>query len=172
MQRMISAMLLLAMVICLLPVNAIALPQEAADAAAQLNTGFSEVTSLREENVKHFSLGNGTYQAVVYGHPVHYQDENGTWQDIENTLTLQTVNGTRQYANDRVAFAQTYRADSELMRLQKGDYGISMSLISEPNTSVMARSNAAAANAAVTNANKQIASIDQAMKATWSSNVK
>ena len=171
-QRVISAMLLLAMVICLLPTNVIALPQETAEATAQLNSGFSEVTSLREENVKHFSLGNGTYQAVVYGHPVHYQDENGVWQDIDNTLTLQTVNGNRQYANDRVAFAQSYRADSELMRLQKGDYSISMQLIPESNTSVMARSNVTAANAAVTNANKQITSIDQAMNASWSSNVK
>ena len=171
-QRMISATLLLAMVICLLPTNVIALPVLDADATAQLNTGFAEVTSLREENVKHFSLGNGTYQAVVYGHPVHYQDENGTWQDIDNTLTLQTVNGTKQYANDRVAFAQTYRADSELMRLQKGDYSISMQLIPESNASVMARGNVATANATVTNANKQITSIDQALNASWSSNIK
>lgn len=68
-QRIISAMLLLAMVLCLLPTNVIALPVLDADATAQLNSGFSELTSLREENVKHFSLGNGTYQAVVYGPP-------------------------------------------------------------------------------------------------------
>lgn len=171
-QRMISAMLLLAMVICQLPTNVIALPVLDADATAQLNSGFSELTSLREENVKHFSLGNGTYQAVVYGHPVHYQDENGTWQDIDNTLTLQTVNGTQQYTNDRVAFAPTYRANAQLMRLQKGDYSISMSLISNASASTMSTTNISSSNAAVTNANKQIASIDQAMNASWSSNVK
>ena len=31
----------------------------------------AEEISLREENVKHFRLSNGTYQAVVYGSPVH-----------------------------------------------------------------------------------------------------
>ena len=41
-----------------------------------------EITSLREENVKHFRLADGTYEAVVYTHPVHRKDENGVWQDI------------------------------------------------------------------------------------------
>ena len=31
----------------------------------------AEEISLREENVKHFRLSNGTYEAVIYGSPVH-----------------------------------------------------------------------------------------------------
>ncbi len=48
-----------------------------------------ELTGLREENVKHFRLANGTYQAVVYEQPVHRKDDAGLWQDIDNRLTVQ-----------------------------------------------------------------------------------
>ena len=36
-----------------------------------------EVVGLREENVKHFDLGNGTFQAVAFGGPVHTLDADG-----------------------------------------------------------------------------------------------
>ena len=38
---------------------------------------LSEVISRREENVKHFDIGNGMYQAVTYGTAVHRKDANG-----------------------------------------------------------------------------------------------
>ena len=44
-----------------------------------------EIPELRGEYEKHFSLSDGTYSAVVYPYPVHY-DSNGTWQEIDNTL--------------------------------------------------------------------------------------
>ena len=44
-----------------------------------------EISELRGEYEKHFSLSDGTYSAVVYPYPVHY-DSNGTWQEIDNTL--------------------------------------------------------------------------------------
>ena len=34
-----------------------------------------EVNSMREENVKHFRLSNGTFMAAVYDEPVHYFDK-------------------------------------------------------------------------------------------------
>ena len=40
---------------------------------------LSEVVSRREENVKHFDLGHGRFQAVAYGNAVHRKDENGVW---------------------------------------------------------------------------------------------
>ena len=44
-----------------------------------------EIPELRGEYEKHFSLSDGTYSAVVYPYPVHY-DSNGTWWEIDNTL--------------------------------------------------------------------------------------
>ena len=51
------------------------------------NDVISEREELREENVKHFLLSDGTSRAVVYEGPVHYLD-NGAWRDIDNTLSL------------------------------------------------------------------------------------
>ena len=53
----------------------------------------SEVESLREENVKHFSLPDGTYEAIIYTEPVHRKDKDGIWQDIDNTIELTTEVG-------------------------------------------------------------------------------
>ena len=47
-----------------------------------------EVNSLREENVKHIHMADGSYLAVVYDNTVHFQDENGEWQEIDNRLTF------------------------------------------------------------------------------------
>ena len=44
-----------------------------------------EEEELREETVKHFRLDDGSYIAVQYGTPVHYED-NGQWVDYDNTL--------------------------------------------------------------------------------------
>ena len=46
-----------------------------------------EDVSRREENVKHFRLEDGTYMAAQYDTAVHTLDENGEWQDIDNTLS-------------------------------------------------------------------------------------
>ena len=47
-----------------------------------------EIPEERETSVKHFRLSNGSYLAAQYDYPVHYQDENGQWQDYDNSLTL------------------------------------------------------------------------------------
>lgn len=46
----------------------------------------TEILSRRERTIKHFNLGNGIYQAVSYGMPVHRRDANGEWIDIDNRL--------------------------------------------------------------------------------------
>lgn len=57
-------------------------------------TIVSEETSLRDVNSKHFLMSDGTYAAVAYDMPVHYeQDEN--WVEIDNTLVPATMIGDR-----------------------------------------------------------------------------
>lgn len=46
---------------------------------------LQEEVALREEYTKHFALDNGAMMAVVYPYAVHYE-ENGAWEDIDNTL--------------------------------------------------------------------------------------
>ena len=47
---------------------------------------IGEAEHKRTEDTKYFELDDGTTIAAVYAMPVHYQDENGAWQDIDNTL--------------------------------------------------------------------------------------
>ena len=46
---------------------------------------LSEEASKREEYVKHFRMSDGTYQAVQYETPVHFENNN-EWVEYDNTL--------------------------------------------------------------------------------------
>ena len=91
-----------------------------------------EVTSLREENVKHFRLSDGTYEAIVYAEPVHRKDKDGVWQEIDNTIELQNYRGLAKYETQdlRISFASSFRANSEIFTLNENGYSVSMSLLS------------------------------------------
>ena len=45
-----------------------------------------EDTTLRDATTKHFRNKDGSYSAMTYPQPVHFQDPNGDWQEIDNTL--------------------------------------------------------------------------------------
>ena len=64
--------------------------EEAASEAEPAVLG--EITELREENVKHFRMDNGTYTAVMYDQPVHYIDSEGEWQNVDNSLVYHPNN--------------------------------------------------------------------------------
>ena len=72
-----------------------ALQAQAADAPADAPAEvLFEEASLREETVKQFRMSDGSYVAVQYDTPVHYQDEDGAWQDIDNRLNETTASYT------------------------------------------------------------------------------
>ncbi|MCL2843478.1 MAG: DNRLRE domain-containing protein, partial [Oscillospiraceae bacterium] len=50
-----------------------------------------ELVHLRESNVKHFRMSDGSIIAVMYDTDVHFQDEDGEWVDIDNSLRLDTA---------------------------------------------------------------------------------
>jgi len=95
----------------------------------------SEVESLREENVKHFRLADGTYEAIVYSQPVHRKDKEGVWQDIDNTIELKTYAKASKYAtrDSRITFADRFTNNAELFTLSENGYSISMQLLSNGN---------------------------------------
>ncbi len=47
---------------------------------------IGELTDKRTENTKQFLYNNGTVVVAQYDTAVHYLDENGEWQDIDNSL--------------------------------------------------------------------------------------
>ncbi|MBR7099289.1 MAG: RHS repeat protein, partial [Clostridia bacterium] len=85
-----------------------------------------EVVDRREETVKHFRTEDGSFTAVQYNVPVHEKDENGEWQDIDNTLS----ESGNEYAtsNARIKFAKKTTGNSTLFELHDGNRKITISL--------------------------------------------
>ena len=102
----------------------------AAESKAETQTS-TEVTALREENVKHFDMGNGTYQAIMYSHPVHKKDSEGNWQDIDFGMSLTRSASASVYTSKAAgaAFAASYTPDASIMTLNGEACAISMSLV-------------------------------------------
>ena len=101
--RILSFVLTIVMIILALPLSSIALDGEisAADDADTVEVAYEiieeenrfqtgdrivEIVERREENVKHFRLPDGSYEAVAYAKPVHRKNADGVWQDIDNAL--------------------------------------------------------------------------------------
>ena len=86
-----------------------------------------EVTEMREENIKHFRLEDGSYVAVMYDQPVHYYDEDSSWVDIDNSLT---EGASEIYTSDaRIKFAKKITGNGNLFTLHSGDGKITLSLV-------------------------------------------
>lgn len=136
--RLLSLILVLAMLIQMIPPQALALSSNEDSVVASVTepepqpvvTVLGEVEELREEDTKHFRLSDGSFVAVSYGLPVHYENEDGQWQDIDNSLSLETSTNTYQltHADTAVSFNSTL-ADGTLLTTSKGDVSISMSLL-------------------------------------------
>ena len=87
-----------------------------------------EVESLREESVKHFRLEDGSYVAAQYNYPVHYADEDGKWQDIDNTLES-AIGGVYATSNARIKLAKKITGNETLFALKDGNTKLSFGLI-------------------------------------------
>ena len=86
-----------------------------------------EVADLREEGVKHFHLEDGSYVAAQYAYPVHYLDDSGEWQDIDNSLT--ESGGMLANSTARIKFAKKITGNSTLFTLHDGNTKLTMSLV-------------------------------------------
>ena len=96
--------------------------------ATETEQGKSEVLviceeeDLREENVKHFKLSDGTSKAVIYTQPVHYRDSEGKLVDIDNALTL---NGNEYSAKNKLEIKLASKSGSSgLISIKDGEYKI------------------------------------------------
>lgn len=127
--RSIAMFLTLAMVFQLLPLSAFAAGNDADsynDNSYERLSEVFEVESLREENVKHFRLEDGTYIAAQYTVPVHYLDENGEWQNIDNSLVS---SGSEYSTSDaKIKFAKKITGNENMFTIHDGNYKITMGL--------------------------------------------
>ena len=155
--KIISLALVIVMLVQLTPMSVFATgfktgEPASIDAVAELNTetaGKKEFTaedvleeeaSLREETVKHFRMSDGSFVAVDYGYAVHYKDDNGEYQDIDNSLVASaapatvSLNGTasasRITATERennITFASNSTDNGALVTIGDGDKYVKMS---------------------------------------------
>ncbi len=140
---------------------------------ALLESERTDVVTLREENIKHFALGNGIYQAIAYSHPIHELDDYGIWRDIDFSLKLTENRSNRMYTSDvfGVAFAEKYIEDMPLMTLDDEVGCITMTLIS-PNDGVKTQNNGHSEIVAdVKNPNNSFQTIEDAKIADFSSKI-
>jgi len=104
--RSLAVLLAILMLVAIFPMSVLA--QMLEDGSAETLTPYNdepfELVELREENVKHFQNADGTVVAAIYPNAVHYKDDDGTWQDIDNTLTGGLVNYSD--ARERVKFVK------------------------------------------------------------------
>ena len=140
--RLLSAILTVVLLLQIAPLQAFAAADTgtADDGSGALLSGtetvpaadvVGEVESLRTEEGKHFRLSDGSYLAVSYGTPVHYQDASGRWQEIDNTLTFRPDTDSYATAQSGDAFTafSADLADGHLATAVSGDTSVSMGLL-------------------------------------------
>lgn len=144
-QRGLSFLLALVLVFELAPTLVKANDDELEDdvIVEDINPGESssvvigEVTELREENIKHFRMEDGSYIAVDYGMPVHYTEDGETWIDIDNTLRF-VAPGTAaaqmyvaENGTNTTSFAADFTPDCFLLSSESDGCRVTMSLLQE-----------------------------------------
>lgn len=129
--KSLAAFLSVLMILTALPLSAFAIDMGTSDYSSDdhsfdRQSEAFEVVELRDESVKHFRLEDGSYVAAQYDAPVHYLDENGEWQNIDNSLS---DNGSEySTTNARIKFAKKITGNENLFTLHDGNYKITMSL--------------------------------------------
>ncbi len=154
MKRGISFVLCIAIAVCFLPqtvlseVGNILTDLAARDANAIFEDSITdnndsnvyvlgEVVEQRTETTKSFRMSDGSYFMADYGQTIHFSDENGKWQDYNNTLSFESEDNNEDddfngysigESNITVKLANNSNS-SNLIKITKGDYKISMHLV-------------------------------------------
>lgn len=143
--RLAAMILFLAMIFCAIPQSVLA---EASEALNNLLTNESdtvpvsdgdvyvlgEVIDSRTESSKTFRMSDGSFVAADYGKPIHYSDENGDWQDYDNTLSYSDAVDSEDIAGygtseSDISIKLANNSNSgNLLKIQINGYKISLSL--------------------------------------------
>lgn len=152
--KLINMLLILVLLLAAVPQNVIAetvvddlegqleaTSIEPADDIGMTTADITELIDRRERNIKHFQMPDGSVKMIVYGSDVHRKNAAGTWQNIDNRLTLSAgILGSRYTTSDaRVSFARDLIDDDEqsLVTLQEDDYILSMTPIVMGGVSIL-----------------------------------
>ena len=151
-KRMVSLLLTIIMVINLLPLGIFAEEVKSASQIGQTSSKpaeeptriVEEVPSKRTEFTKEFKLNNGLHMVAVYPEAVHFETEDGQWEDIDNTLTLTGFGNNAVYTNTagvwEVSFPQSMNSTKQVSISKDGytlAFGMAGQLRRDPNAEIM-----------------------------------
>lgn len=94
---------------------------------------IGEVSGSREANAKHYRHKDGTYTLAEYAQDIHFKNNDGEWEDIDNTLILKDnkLSNTNQPAyvpkasSDDVRIPQDF-SNGQAVTVYKDDYEITI----------------------------------------------
>jgi len=79
-------------------------------------TVAEEIKEKRGRFEKHYLLSDGTFMAISYAEAVHEQDEDGVWQEIDNTLSYDSKSGS--YKTTGKSFTAEFSTESSAAKLK------------------------------------------------------
>ena len=148
--RILATFLSIALLICALPQSVLAQISDLLNASeSQLTTEepsvtldpsvyvLGEVIDSRTETSKTFRMSDGSFIAADYGKAIHYADENGAWEDYDNTLAFSEASARDVEdmagfinAGNNVSIKLANNSNSNnLLKLTMGTYKVSMHLV-------------------------------------------
>ena len=128
--KFISCLLSVLLVIMSLPISAFAvnLGNTSSPPVSQeeANHDIVEIVNMRTATDKYFRLDDGSYYVAHYNSDVHYLDDNGVWQDIDNSLA---VNGSEIATdNAKIKLAKKTTGNGEIITIHDGNRKLSLAL--------------------------------------------
>ena len=97
------------------------------DEAELESPAIYEAVDLRDTNTKHFRLPDGSYVAAQYDYPVHYINDRGEFEDINNTLSS---SGSEFSTGDsRIKFIKKITGNGNIFTLHENNTKITMGLV-------------------------------------------
>ena len=129
--KFIAGLLSVLLVIMSLPVSAFAIDLSGDTSPPTIsqeeaNHDFVEIVDMRTATDKYYRLDDGSYYVAHYNSDVHYLDDNGVWQDIDNSLA---VNGSEiTTSNAKIKLAKKTTGNGEIFTIHNNNRKLSLSL--------------------------------------------
>ena len=173
-KQMLSLSIAILLVISIIPFSGSAhqvsnIPKQTDPTCVTIAT--TEITALRDETTKHYAMGDGTVQAVSFGHPIHELDENGQWQNIDFSLFLKHSRNISLYTSEAsgVAFPATYQKNQPIVSLSQEGCFLSMTLL--PGQAISTSETTAKVDAKLRSAQNSFATAEDAASASFSNTI-
>ena len=129
--RLVAAILSIAIALMSLPLTVFADELgrlfENQETEAVTEKELFEVLEKRTATSKTFRLEDGSFYIAQYDSDIHYLDENGVWQEIDNTLTAHGSEISTK--NAKIKFAKKTNGSNKIFTIHNGNQKLTLSLI-------------------------------------------